>query len=153
MSWWIAEAERTVTEVVPAPPDVVRDFYVDLDSLTVVHPLIISVKELSRSEEPDGYRQTYRVVDRVRMGPFSFRITYRAGWQVPREGDVLTEAYQSPSVRLLGTVSFEPVDGGTRLTERIRISAPRPLAGYTNREAVKAHTAMLAGIRAHFESR
>ena len=33
MSWWIARAERTMTEDVPAPPDVVRDFYVDLDSL------------------------------------------------------------------------------------------------------------------------
>ena len=153
MSWWIAEAERTVTDVVPAPPDVVRDFYVDLDSLTVVHPLIVSVKELSRTDDPDGYRQTYRVVDRINMGPFSFRIAYRAGWQVPLHGDVLTEAYQSPSVRLLGRVRFEPVDGGTRLTERIRISAPRPLASYTNREAVKAHTSMLAGIRAHFESR
>ena len=66
--------------------------------------------------------------------------------------DVLTEADQSPGVRLRGTVSFDPVDGGTRVTERIRIAAPRLLAGVTIREGVKAHIAMLAGIRSHFES-
>jgi hypothetical protein len=49
-------------------------------------------------------------------------------------------------------VSFEAIDGGTRVTERIRIAAPRPLAPVTTREAVKAHIAMLAGIRRHFES-
>jgi hypothetical protein len=49
-------------------------------------------------------------------------------------------------------VSFEPVDNGTRVTERIRITAPRLLAPLTTREAVKAHIAMLAGIRHHFES-
>ncbi|GAA4700676.1 SRPBCC family protein [Nocardioides conyzicola] len=150
MSWWIAEAERTLTEDVPAPPDQVRDLYVDLDSLQVVHPLIVSVEELSRTDEADGYRQTYRVVDQLRMGPFNFRITYRAGWHVPVHGPVETEAHQSPSVRLLGTVTFDPGSGGTRVTERLRISAPRPLVGYTAREAVKAHAAMFAGIRAHF---
>jgi hypothetical protein len=33
----------------------------------------------------------------------------------------------------------------------MRIEAPRALAGMTTREAVKAHTAMLAGIRQIFE--
>ena len=153
MSWWIAETERTLTEDVAAPPDEVRDLYVDLDSLQVVHPLIVSVEELSRTDEADGYRQTYRVTDRIRMGRFSFRITYRAGWHVPVHGAVETEAHQSPGVRLHGAVSFDPLDGGTRITERVRIEAPRLLAGYTTREAVKAHVAMLAAIRAHFAAR
>jgi hypothetical protein len=150
--WWIARAERTLTEEVPAPPEEVRDFYVDLDSLKVVHPLIVSVEEESRSDDADGYRQSYRVVDQLKLGPLRFRITYRARLHVPVEGDVQTEAYQSPGVRLRGTVSFDPIPGGTRVTERVQIAAPRPLAGYTTREAVKAHVAMLAGIRAHFET-
>jgi hypothetical protein len=83
------------------------------------------------------------------------RITYQARLDVPTKGPkvrpVLTEADQSPGVRLHGTVSFEPIDAGTRVTERIRIAAPRPLAAMTTREAVKAHIAMLAGIRRHFE--
>jgi hypothetical protein len=152
MNWWVSHAERTLSEEVPAPPGDVRDFYVDLDNIKVVHPLIVSVQATSRTETPDGYLQGYRVVDRIPLGPFAMRITYRARLHVRADGDVLTEADQSPGVRLRGTVSFAPVDGGTRITERIRIAAPRPLASVTTREAVKAHTEMLAGIRRHFES-
>ena len=152
MNWWVSHAERTLSEEVPAPPGDVRDFYVDLDNIKVVHPLIVSVQATSRTETPDGYLQGYRVVDRIPLGPFAMRITYRARLHVRADGDVLTEADQSPGVRLRGTVSFVPVGCGTRITERIRIAAPRPLASVTTREAVKAHTEMLAGIRRHFES-
>jgi hypothetical protein len=137
---------------VPAPPDEVRNFYVDLDNIKLVHPLIVSVEALSRAETPDGYLQSYRVKDRIPLGPFTVQIAYQARLHVPADGDVMTEADQSPGVRLRGTVSFEPIAGGTRVAERIRITAPRPLAPVTIREAVKAHKAMLAGIRSHFES-
>ena len=152
MSWWIVQAEKTLSEDVPAPADEVRDFYVDLDNIRLVHPLIVSVQAMSRTQTPDGYQQSYRVVDRIPLGPFTIKITYQARLHVPRDGDVLTEADQSPGVRLRGRVSFEPIDGGTRVTERIRIAAPRPLAPMTTREGVKAHIEMLAGIRRHFES-
>ncbi|HUB55409.1 MAG TPA: SRPBCC family protein [Mycobacterium sp.] len=152
MSWWIAHAERTLTEEVPAPPEAVRDFYVDLDNIKLVHPLIVSVETLSRTETPDGYQHSYRVVDRIPLGPLTIKTTYHARLQVPATGDVLTEADQSPGVRLRGTVSFEPAGGGTRVTEHVRFAAPRLLAAITIREGVKAHIAMLAGIRSHFES-
>lgn len=152
MGWWVAQAERTLSEEVPAPPDAVRDFYVNLDNIKLVHPLIVSVRVLARGETPDGYRQTYRVVDRIPLGPITIRTSYVARLYVPVSDDVQTEADQSPGVRLRGTVSFAPIEGGTRVTERIRIAAPRPLAGFTTREAVKAHIEMLAGIRRHFES-
>jgi hypothetical protein len=152
MSWWTVHAERTLSEHVPAPPDAVRDFYVDLDNIKLVHPLIVSVETVSRGETPEGYQQTYRVVDRIPLGPLSIRTSYQARLRVPARGDVLTEADQSPGVRLRGRVSFEPVDGGTQVTERIGITAPRLLAGVTIREGVKAHVKMLAGIRSHFES-
>jgi len=151
MSWWIAHTDRTLTAEVPAPPDRVRDFYVDLDNIKLVHPLIASVETLSRTETPDGYLQSYLVRDRIPLGPFTIKITYRARLQVPVDGDVMTEADQSPGVRLRGRVSFEPVDGGTRVTERIRFSTPRLLSSFTVREGVKAHVEMLSGIRRHFE--
>lgn len=153
MSWWVAHTEETLSEDVPAPPDEVRDFYVDLDNIKLVHPLIVSVQATARTETPDGYKQGYRVVDRIPLGPLTMRIAYRARLHVRADGVVTTEADQSPGVRLRGTVSFAPTDVGTRITERIRIAAPRPLAPLTTREAVKAHVEMLAGIRRHFESR
>lgn len=155
MSWWTTHSEHALSTEVPAPPDAVRDFYVDLDNIKLVHPLIVSVEPLERSETPDGYRQSYRVVDRIPLGPFTRQITYQACLHVRHRGYVLTEADQSPGVRLRGMVSFEPIQEpivGTRVTERIRISAPRLLAPVTRRMGVRAHVAMLDGIRRYFES-
>jgi carbon monoxide dehydrogenase subunit G len=153
VSLWIAHAERTISEDIPAPPDAVREFYVDLDNIKDLHPLVVSVEVLSHDQTDGGYQKTYRVRDRIPLGPFSLGITYWARVQVPLQGDVRTEARQFPRVRLNGTVSFEPTQLGTRLTERINIAAPRLLAAMTQREAVDAHVAMLAGIRGHFENR
>jgi hypothetical protein len=150
-SWWIASAERTISDVVPAPPDVVRDFYVDLDNIRQVHPLVVSVQSTARTETADGYTQSYRVRDRIPFGPFTLGIAYTARLRVPKHGDVLTEARQFPRITLDGVVSFDGEGDGTRITERLRIRTPRPLAAVTVRQAVAAHVEMLAGIRAHFE--
>jgi ligand-binding SRPBCC domain-containing protein len=151
MRRWVARAERTVWEEIPAPPDAVRDFYVDLDNIKRVHPLVVAVRATDRQETADGYAQTYRVQDRIPVGPLHLRISYLARLHVPNIGDVTTEAYQFPRVRLRTTVTFEPIAAGTRLTEHMHIEAPRALAAMTVREAVEAHTAMLAGMRRCFE--
>jgi hypothetical protein len=152
VSWWITHAERTLSEEIPALPDAVRDFYVDLNNIKTVHPLVVSVQPISRSETSDGYQQTYRVRDRIPVGILTIRVSYWARLQVPVRGEVRTEARQFPWVRLNGTVGFEPIASGTCITERLRISAPRPLAAMTKREAVNAHSAMLSGIRHHFQA-
>jgi hypothetical protein len=148
---WIRREECTLSEDVPGPPDDVRGFYVDLDNIKLVHPLVVSVRTVDRRDTPDGYVQIYRVVDRIPVGPVHLRTNYVARLYVPVTGDVLTEARQFPRVRLSGTVSFEPIAAGTRVVERIRIEAPRPLASITVGRAVEAHTEMLAGIRRRFE--
>ena len=146
-----ARSEHTVSEQIPAPPDEVRDFYVDLDNIKRVHPLVVAVRATHRRETADGYIQSYRVQDRIPLGPLHLRISYLARLHVPKAGDVTAEARQFPRVRLRTTVSFEPIDAGTRITEHMRIDAPRVLAAMTAHEAVKAHTAMLAGMRRCFE--
>ena len=151
VSRWTRREECTLSEDVPAPPDEVRGFYVDLDNIKLVHPLVVSVRTVDRHETADGYVHTYRVVDRIPVGPLHLRTNYVARLYVPVTGDVLTEARQFPRVRLCGTVAFEPTETGTRVVERIRIEAPRPLASMTVVKAVEAHTEMLAGIRRRFE--
>lgn len=152
MSWLIRHTGQTLSEEVAAPPNAVREFYADLNNIKAVHPLIVSVRTISRTESADGYQQTYRVRDRIPLGPLNLRISYLARLQVPAQGDVITEARQFPGVRLNATVTFEPIDSGTRVIERLRIAAPLPLAAMTTREAITAHIAMLAGIRRHFQS-
>ena len=148
---WITRVERTLYEDVPGPPGDVRAFYADLDNIKLVHPLVVSVRTVDRSETADGYVQTYRVGDRIPLGPLHLRTSYVARLHVPVTGDVRSEAWQFPRVRLRGTVAFEPTETGTHVVERVQIEAPWPLASVTTRKAVEAHTEMLAGIRRHFE--
>ena len=148
---WITRVERTLYDDVPGPPGDVRAFYADLDNIKLVHPLVVSVRTVDRSETADGYVQTYRVGDRIPLGPLRLRTSYVARLHVPVTGDVRSEARQFPRVRLRGTVAFEATETGTRVVERVQIEAPWPLASATVRKAVEAHTEMLAGIRRHFE--
>jgi hypothetical protein len=112
---------------------------------------VVSVRRTRRQGVADGYLQNYRVRDRIPLGPLRLRTGYTATLRVPGIGDIRTEARQFPGVRIDGTVSFEAADDGTRLTERLRITAPAPLVAFTVRQAVAAHIVMLAGIRRHFE--
>jgi hypothetical protein len=149
--WWIGADEQTLTADVPAPPDAVRNFYVDLNNIRLVHPLVVSVRSIARNETANGYTQTYRVQDRIRLGPITLRTHYTTRLQVPVDGDVVTEARQFPAVRLNGVVAFDAIDGGTRVVEHLWIEAPRLLFALTVREAVNAHTEMLANVVRHFE--
>jgi hypothetical protein len=151
VSWWTACAERELTEDIPAPPDQVREFYVDLNNIKRVHPLVVAVRSTGRSQTADGYVHRYRVYDRIPLGPLILRTSYVAKLVVPAVGDVVAEARQFPWVRLNSTVTFCQAEAGTRVTERMRIEAPRPMVAVTTREAIKAHTAMLSGIRRIFE--
>src|ERR1700755_1809770 len=94
MSRWVAHAERTVSEEIPALPDAVRDCYVDLDNIKRVHPLVVAVRATDRQETADGYVQSYRVQDRIPVGPLHLRISYVARLHVPNVGDVNAEAHQ-----------------------------------------------------------
>jgi ligand-binding SRPBCC domain-containing protein len=149
--WVTTCRHRLLTEEIRAPTKDVRAFYVDLDNLATLHPLVVAVRSTARIWNEQGYHQLYRITDRIRLGPFVLRTTYRARVTVPVAGDVTAEARQFPGVRLRTIVSFTPTGSGTRVTERIAIEAPRPLAAFTAREAVAAHREMLAGIRRRFE--
>ncbi|GAY17092.1 SRPBCC family protein [Mycobacterium sp. shizuoka-1] len=145
--------ERVVAQDIPGPPDEVRDHYVDLNNIADVHPLVVSVQTLSHTASTAGYVQVYRVRDKIPLGPLTLPITYTARLDVPTTGPVLTQARQFPNVVLDSVVTFDPIPTGTRLTERIRFTAPWPLLGVTVRQAVAAHREMLAGISRHFEGR
>ena len=149
----MSKAERTLAEEIPAAPEDVRSFYVDLGKIADIHPLVVSVRTVARQGTADGYRQTYRIKDVVPLGFLRLPVTYTAELDVPDDGPVTARSRQFPRVRLDSSVSFTASPGGTLLTERITIRAPWPLLSVTARQAVAAHTEMLAALRRRFESR
>ena len=50
-----ARDHQSVTDDIPAPPRQVREHYVDLTNIALVHPLVVSVRSVSRDESPEGY--------------------------------------------------------------------------------------------------
>jgi hypothetical protein len=143
VSWWLRSHDWTLTELVPTHPATVRNFYTDVANLKLVHPLILTVREVGPGH--------WRVQERNPLGPLNFRVWYSARVHVAANGDVVGESRLFLGVRLHNVVSFESVGDGTQVVERLQIVAPRPLADHTRREAVKAHEEMLTAIRRHFE--
>ncbi len=146
MNIWIGQARRRVGAEVPAPPEQVRAFYVDLDNISQVHPLVQWVRSTSRVDLADGYRQDYQVRDRIPLGPLALPITYRAPAHRSRRGSGDRAGPQFPQVRLDSRVDFAATGTGTRITEELTIAAPRPLLAITVKQAVAAHATMLAAI-------
>lgn len=146
MSWWIVRADRTLTADIAADPAMVRDVYTDLDNIADLHPLVVSVRRTSHTESV----RTYRIKDRIPLGPINLAITYRARVEVSGSGVVTAQARQFPGVRLDSVVSFDRSAGGTHVAEQLRITAPRPLAAVTVSQAVAAHAETWAGIRRRF---
>ncbi|SEH79139.1 Polyketide cyclase / dehydrase and lipid transport [Mycolicibacterium rutilum] len=147
----MVRAHRVVTAVIGAPPENVRAFYTDLRNIVRIHPLVVAVHAGPRIPSAHGYRQDYRITDRIPVGPVVVRTRYRARMTVPAHGEVTAEVRQFPGIRMHTVVTFAAAgDDGTRLTEHMTIEAPRPLASFTAREAVKAHREMLDGIRDRF---
>ena len=114
---------------------------------------MVSVRTVERQSTAGGYRQTYRIKDLVPLGFLRLPVTYTAELDVPDDGPVTARSRQFPRVRLDSSVSFTATPGGTLLTEQIVIRAPWPLLSVTVRQAVAAHTEMLAALRHRFESR
>jgi ligand-binding SRPBCC domain-containing protein len=150
MCRWIVETEQVLSQTVPASPERVRAFYVDLTNLKTLHPFLVSVAPEDRRSAADCYVQDYRIRERIPLGPVTLPIRFRARVTVPERGDVVTDSWQFPRIHLHTVVSFAADGDGTLLTERIRFAAPRPLARTTVTEGVVAHRAMLAGIAKHF---
>lgn len=140
-----------LSEEVPAAPDDVRTFYSDLANMKLVHPLVVAVDCLVDRQDVQGRHRDYRVRDRIPFGPLALAVTYRATVLTAPDGVVHTAAHQIPKVRLAGTVTFAASGAGTTVTETVDIEAPWPLTAFTAAQAEKAHAAMLAAIRRHFE--
>jgi len=113
-------------------------FLGDLHNYVALHPLIVSIDELESSAERQSARR-YRVIDRVRVGPFSVRASYVAELETVDQGLVRGRAWQWPGVRVKTEYELAAVEAGTRLVERVAIEAPRVLRALVVEQARRAH--------------
>ncbi len=145
-------AQTTLTQsiVIYAPVERILHAIQFLEESTRYHPLVQHIDLLEAVTLPDGStRRSYRVVDRVPLGPFKLRTVYTAIMTRPiGEQTVIAEAHQSPGVilRIRNDCVAGP-DGGVTLTETIQIEASRILIGTVKRQAEAAHKRLMAELR------
>ena len=132
------------------PPAQLHAFLCDLHNYVPLHPFIESIEEIPSLPEMPGARR-YRVVDKIPVGPFKMRTVYTAALEPVSELEVRGHAWQSPGIRLITSYSLEEIMSGTRLVERVKVSAPRLLRGYVIRQARKSHEETLTKMKALLE--
>jgi hypothetical protein len=138
---------------IAAPPTQVRAMLSDFSHHTQLHPMIVAViqtgTDATRGDEPIRH---YQITDRMRLGPLTFRFTYRARIVEQADGTLVSDAYQKPRVHLRNVTCCLLAGSGTRVEERITIEAPRPLIRLVLRQAQAAHQGMLAQLKATLEA-
>jgi hypothetical protein len=75
----MAHAAFTQSIYIAATPDAVKVSLADYSYHSAIHPMIVRVQVLDHTTGPDGTPlRRSKISDRMRMGPFTFAITYLA---------------------------------------------------------------------------
>lgn len=137
---------------IEAPSARIRDVLCTLEQLAPLHPLIESIRPLPA--EPDRpCARRYRVVDRIRLGPWRARIAYTAELEALANDEVRGEAWQSPAIHLVTRYRLEPLaPARTRVHETCEIRAPLGLRRFVARQASASHRTTLEGLKRLLEA-
>ena len=142
-------AERSFEQSIEiaVAPEQVHAFLADLHRHRDLHPLIERIQDLAAQPGRSDVRR-YRVTDRMRLGPLSFRIAYVAEIEAVPPDLILGTAWQSPGVELRTRyrITRAPA-GGTLLREDVLLKAPFLLIGYAHRQAEAAHRETFAKLK------
>ena len=136
---------------IEAEPERVARFLTTMSEHTSLHPLIVAIEEEPSAPGDAPGSRRYRIRDRLRMGPFTFHIQYRATVWRDASGDIVSDAYQFPAVRLHNVTRCRAEGQGTRVEERVLVRAPWPLLGYVVEQARRSHQRMLENLKALLE--
>lgn len=148
----MAQAQFDQSVTIAAPPERILALIAAISELGTYHPLIVGVVEDPPDTSAFGTpRRNYRVTDRLPVGPFRTRFTYRATVTTTPDGRLYTEAFQSPGVHLITWYECAATGEATRLMEHCTVQAARLLLGFVRRQAQAAHGVMLQQMQAHLE--
>jgi hypothetical protein len=138
---------------IAASPEVVREELAHLmTNVAELHPLVVWARLVRTETAPDGSKIAYyQVRDRMKLGPFTIAFTYKVDMNVTPTGQLRSNTYQSPGIHLYNQTSFESENAGTRVRERIAITAPGWLMKTTYNGAAVSHREMFARLKEKLE--
>jgi hypothetical protein len=135
----VAERGFDLTTTVPAPPEAVVDFLMDLDRHRGLHPFLVSADVVAQGVGETGPWWEWRVLERPRLGPVHYPIRFPA--RLVRTSPTSMESWvRAAPGCVLRSVTFVALAGsGCSVVERTRVTAPRPVVTYMVRQARTAH--------------
>lgn len=138
---------------ITAAPEIVRGLLAEMNNRSEMHPLIVQIQHINTTTAPDGTQvEAYRIRDRMKLGIFTIRFTYRANMSVNADGDIVSDAYQWPGVHLHTIITYRAEGSGSHIREHIEITAPRLLMKTTYDAAVSSHQKMMANLKKSAET-
>jgi hypothetical protein len=145
MSILLSTSSFTTEARVSAAPEAVLAVLDDPPGFMRLNPLVVA------AEPAPGEADCYLVTDRLRLLGVSFDLRYKVRWQRVASG-LDAEVWSSPATRLHNELRVLPDGACARVRETVRMSAPRPLAGYALATAQAAHRDLLDQLERRAES-
>ncbi|WP_040837005.1 hypothetical protein [Nocardia brevicatena] len=138
---------------IAAEPAAVREVLVDIDGYTRIHPLVTRVDRLpATTSSADSGTDRYRVHDRMKLGSLTVSFAYRVDIAVTETGDIVSDSYRFPGIRLHHVTTCRPEKEGSLVYEHVDIVAPRPLVATVHRKGLHAHRIMFGQLKAILEN-
>ena len=128
-----------LTATVPVEPSVAIDFLMDLSRHFGLHPYVVSAVVTASGEDADGPWWDWRVVERPKLGPIRYTISFLARMIRTSDATMVGKVEAAPGCTLLTSTKAEVIDGKTVVTETTLTTAPRALLRYMSSEAEVAH--------------
>jgi hypothetical protein len=115
-----------------------------------IHP---QIEKVERAEQAPAGLDRYLITERLRWGPFGFKVRYQADIVSVTADTVHTEAYRSPGTYVTNISKVTPALDGVVLHETITIKAPDLFFDDAFRQARTAHDELLKRIKNYVEAR
>lgn len=138
-----------VSTEVPAAPEAVIDFLMDLEGHRGLHPFLSTAAVVDSGISPAGPWWDWSVVERPTLGPLRFPIRFPARMTRTSATSMSAVVRAAPGCWLRSSTHAEVADGACRLVEHTEVVAPALLLGYMSRQAEAAHSrtySLLAGV-------
>lgn len=135
----VAERRFDLTATVPAAPETVIDFLMDLERHRGLHPFLVSAEVVDRGTDERGAWSQWRVLERPRLGPLRYPIRFPARLVRTSATTMESVVRALPGCSLRSVVEAVATPSGTTVTELTWVSAPRPAVSYMERQARVAH--------------
>ncbi|SDL22151.1 SRPBCC family protein [Streptomyces indicus] len=141
--------EFTHTATVAAPAARIFEHLARPESYIGLSPLLVAVRDIAEA----GGAVRYVAVERFRFGPLRWDNPIKVTMTFPEgERRIVSEVLSPGRVRLTATVDLTPEGTGTRVTETVRVTYPRPLRPFVIGQATKVQRHRLAELTRRMEA-